>query len=340
MRFLRGRWLAIVALAMAAFVAAQVVQASEHPEHPEHPAGEESPTVREFVIEYSADMEVPESAEEAYLWMPVPRTAPHQEVSGLEIQSNGEHRIVRDPDYDNRILRVKATGPGRKLTARVSARIRRESCRALEERAAPIHRAGKKLSLFTGPNQLVPLEGPPEEEAERVLRPGMSDRQKARALYEHLNRTFEYDKTVPGYGKGDVLRACDVRKGNCSDVHSLFIAMSRTSDLPARFLIGFPIGKEQQGTVGGYHCWAEFYLDGTGWVPVDISEAIKDPSRRNELFGGLDANRVMFTIGRDIRLTPEPAPSRQNILIYPVGLIDGEMQDDVAWKLSYRDVEE
>ena len=46
--------------------------------------------------------------------------------------------------------------------------------------------------------------------------------------------------------------------------------------IPARFTIGFPIGKAKSGEVPGYHCWAEFYAGGE-WVPVDASEAWKNP---------------------------------------------------------------
>jgi len=37
------------------------------------------------------------------------------------------------------------------------------------------------------------------------------------------------------------------------------------------------------GEIGGYHCWAEFYLRGYGWVPVDTSEGWKQPEKRDFL---------------------------------------------------------
>jgi hypothetical protein len=53
-----------------------------------------------------------------------------------------------------------------------------------------------------------------------------------------------------------------------------------------------PEGK-REGDIPGYHCWAEFYLDGVGWVPVDASEASKFPAKRDYFFGGGSVYRAL-----------------------------------------------
>ena len=55
--------------------------------------------------------------------------------------------------------------------------------------------------------------------------------------------------------------------------HAYFIALTRAVGIPARFAIGVTIPADKsEGTIEGYHCWAEFFADGR-WIPVDISEA-------------------------------------------------------------------
>jgi transglutaminase-like putative cysteine protease len=141
--------------------------------------------------------------------------------------------------------------------------------------------------------------------------------EQARAIYQYLVTNMTYDKTTPGWGKGDTERACDVKKGNCTDFHSLFMSLARAKGIPARFVIGFPLSAKD-GQVKGYHCWAEFYIKGRGWIPVDASDASKssDAAVREALFGNLDPNRVQFTVGRDLVLEPKTAQPL-NYFIYP-----------------------
>jgi len=67
--------------------------------------------------------------------------------------------------------------------------------------------------------------------------------------------------------------------------HDAFFRHSR----PFRNRFPVPEGKTE-GDITGYHCWAEFYLAGVGWVPVDASEAWKNPAKRDFFFGAHDTN--------------------------------------------------
>src|SRR5947207_2846041 len=82
-------------------------------------------------------------------------------------------------------------------------------------------------------------------------------------------------------GQGDSVWACESKYGNCTDFHSLFISLARSQKIPAQFEIGFPIPEkrsaDEMSEVPGYHCWAKFRPQGKGWIPVDISEASKNP---------------------------------------------------------------
>ena len=119
--------------------------------------------------------------------------------------------------------------------------------------------------------------------------------------------------------------ACNVRTGNCTDFHAYFIALARSIGIPARFAIGatIPVDKNE-GTIDGYHCWAEFLADGR-WMPVDISEAWKNPKLADYYFGHNPANRFELTKGRDLVVDPEPASGPINFLAYPFAEIDGQV---------------
>ena len=136
-----------------------------------------------------------------------------------------------------------------------------------------------------------------------------TDLEKARAIYEHVVSTVTYDKTGQGWGRGDIYYACDARRGNCTDFHAVFIGYCRAVGIPARFSIGFPLPPERGAAeVKGYHCWAEFFTPETGWVPVDASEAAKNPSPPQLLLRG--PRRKPPRIQPGPRPDPRPAPAR------------------------------
>src|SRR5579862_2415731 len=109
--------------------------------------------------------------------------------------------------------------------------------------------------------------------------------QKARKIYEYVISTMHYDHDGTGWGRGDAVWACDSKHGNCTDLHSVFIGMARAAGIPARFEIGFPVPEGQtNAAISGYHCWAEFYLNGLGWIPLDASEAWKNPAKHDYFF--------------------------------------------------------
>ena len=119
--------------------------------------------------------------------------------------------------------------------------------------------------------------------------------------------------------------ACDARTGNCTDFHAYFIALARSSGIPARFAIGATIPAEKnEGAIEGYHCWAEFFADGR-WIPVDISEAWKNPQLADYYFGHNPANRFELTKGRDLIVQPPPESGPINFLAYPLLEMNGEV---------------
>jgi len=194
------------------------------------------------------------------------------------------------------------------------------------------------LHRYLQPDRLVPLNGAIAELAKQQTAGATTPMEKARKIYDYVV-TMHYDKSGEGWGRGDAIWACDSKRGNCTDFHSVFIGMMRYSGIPARFEIGFPLPEgKTEGEIPGYHCWSEFYIDGIGWVPVDASEASKDPTKRDYFFGALDANRVLFTYGRDICLSPEQKGEPLNYFIYPHAEINGQPVKELKRTFSFREV--
>ena len=195
------------------------------------------------------------------------------------------------------------------------------------------------MKRWLEPDRLVPLDQKIREISAEITQGKTTELEKARAIYDYVLANMKYDKSGTGWGNGDIYWACDAKRGNCTDFHALFIGLARSAGIPAKFEIGLPVPADKaSGEIGGYHCWAEFYLNGYGWVPVDASEAWKDPSRRDYFFGAHDANRVQFSVGRDITLTPPQSGPALNFFIYPYVEVDGKPFTQVTKKFSFSDV--
>ena len=73
-------------------------------------------------------------------------------------------------------------------------------------------------------------------------------------------------------------------------------------------------------------------------MPIDASEAAKNPEKREYFFGAHDENRVEFSIGRDLNLNPKQVGEPLNYFVYPYVEIDGKSFTSVDKSFSFRDV--
>ena len=308
--------------------------------------GADAPRERKFEFEYKALVkEIPAGAKQVDLWIPVPHDSPFQKITEMKIVSPHEYKI-HTSQYGNMVMHISVNNPHESslaVTMRFNA-IRREH---RQERLQQVDYAPPKedrdpdMDRWLQPDRLVPIDGRIKQWAQEVVTAAgaKTDLEKARAIYNHIVATVKYDKTGQGWGRGDIYYACDARRGNCTDFHAIFIGYARAVGIPARFAIGFPLPADRgAGQVSGYHCWAEFYAQGIGWVPVDASEAAKDPSKREYFFGAHDENRIEFTIGRDLILQPQQRGEPLNYFVYPYAEVDGKAFSSVDRSFAYHDL--
>jgi transglutaminase-like putative cysteine protease len=280
------------------------------------------------------------------LWLPLPQSDGYQDVRVLHIDCPVKYAQGRDPVYKNRFAMFKPTAQqtaaGFDVTIRFTAtrREHRVSVDGVPKKdvssAASVDPA---LARYLEPDKLIPLSGAIADLAREHTAGDTTQIEKARHIYEYVVSTMRYDKSGDGWGRGDAVWACTSKRGNCTDFHSLFIGMMRSSGIPARFEMGFSIPEgKTEGDIAGYHCWAEFYLSGVGWVPVDASEGWKNPAKHDYFFGAHDVNRVFFTYGRDISLSSEQKGDALNYFIYPYAEVNGQPMKNLQTHFSFRDV--
>lgn len=299
---------------------------------------------RHFTFHYGFTVKNVPADEKLRIWFPEAHSDAYQEVKVISATGDLPLKKTRESKNGNEIYYAETSKTKeQELHFEVVYDVVRHEHLTLgleRPHLAEVRLNEKERKEYLEPDKLVPVTGLPAQLAVNVTQGKTTPLEKARAIYDYVFTTMRYDKTGTGWGHGDVLYACDAKKGNCTDFHSLFIAMARSQDIPARFEIGFPLPQDKHSAeIAGYHCWAEFFEPQHGWIPVDISEAWKHQEKRDYFFGAHDANRMQFTVGRDLELSPKQEGEPLNYFVYPYVEVAGKEHPNVSLAFSFADVD-
>ena len=293
---------------------------------------------RTFQFTYAAVVTGLKPEQTARIWLPVAPSNDDQDVSVVSKDLPAEGKVGKDAQYGNELLYVEARADAEgKIPLNVVYKVTRREVKG--DGGKDVKENLELMARYLRADARVPIDGKPLEllKSKDVPKDQMG---AARVIYDVIDDTLKYGKDKPGWGNGDSVWACDNKTGNCSDFHSLFMSLARSRGIPAKFEIGFPVPeKHGAGDVVGYHCWAKFRPEGKGWVPVDISEANKHPEKRDYYFGNLTEDRVAFSTGRDLELTPKQDGGPVNFLVYPYVEVDGKVwpQEKIQKRFAYQD---
>ena len=328
----------------------------------------ETGNTRSFQFTYTVVIEST-GGEKLELWMPVPQSNKVQTISNLKFNTRGlHHSIENEKSQGNKYLYIndekgitKATNIS--MTFEV---IRSEHQNMMYNNVDPREYLGAYSTVPIGgvfekiiaDNNLSKtdirgiydyvIEGmhygkPKSVEDKYYKNPWLSPDEKygmkqvGRDKVVNLYQRSKKDGSNYTFGNGNAIYACDIGVGNCTDYHSYFMSLSRTLGIPARFHMGFLIPSGEGGKVGGYHCWADYHVDGKGWCPVDISEADKDPDRKDYYFGTVDNDRVEMVIGRDFILKGYD-PGTTNLFIYPIMEVSDKKSSAFTKSFGYKNL--
>ncbi len=283
-----------------------------------------------------------ETAESVRLWVPYPVSNDYQKIENISINGNYEYSgIHREAENGNMILYAEWYNPLDFPSLNFSFDIWRSEIFLknfpVEEGVLPVD-----VEEFLLPTKLGPTDGIVKENADKITEGLTSILSKATAIYDYLIEHGERDSNLNFCGEGDVCKLLLSLKGKCVDFSSVFVALSRSSGVPAREILGTRISKNGDIT-GAYHCRAEFYLPSYGWVSVDPSDVAKlmlnedleidDPKvveARDYYFGAQTETYVDFSTGRDIILNPEQNAGPLNYFMYPYVEVNGETLDFIS----------
>jgi transglutaminase-like putative cysteine protease len=288
------------------------------------------------------DLSGQHAVKDVRLWIPYPVSNTDQSISNIRIDGDfADSSLHTLQDQTTQALYVEWPGASKSRQLTLSFDVSRKE---LRHRDLPKQDAAwqpANLAVYLEPTKLGPTDGAVKELAERIIAGKTTVLAKSKAIYDWTVENMYRDPATIGCGKGDVCYLLKNPGGKCTDISSVYVALCRAAGVPAREIFGLRLGKEAtQDVTGWQHCWAEFYLPGHGWVPVDPADvrklmlkegvAIDTPRTvelRNYFWGGIDAYRVQLAHGRDLTLAPAQAGDALNTFGYPYAEVDGEPLD-------------
>ena len=150
-------------------------------------------------------------------------------------------------------------------------------------------------------------------------------------ILNYLNKNIKYTKKLQGindYGKF-LNEFMEVSKsGNDKDYATATVLMFRYFGIPARYVEGYLITQDDVKDVddnstinipkNNFHCWAEYYQDGVGWIPFETIKSYMDLMGTNDSFtSGLenetnDNRQISQEIDRDNYNGEEPEKEKKD----------------------------
>ena len=309
------------------------------------------------IITVEVDLSVQAHGKTARLWIPYPVSDRDQLIS--DIQTSGDYSAIgvyTDRSYGTPILYAEWPQDATSRKLRFSFKVERQEVR---RRALPAQEPTwnpADYAEFLKPTSLGPTDGEVKKLSDTIIKGKKTVLKKAKAIYDWTCENMYRDPKTVGCGKGDVCKLLEKPGGKCTDISSAFIALARAAGVPAREVFSVRLGKKpQQDVTTWQHCWAEFFLPGYGWVPVDPADVrkkmlvekldLKDAKTnayREYFWGGIDPYRVVIAHGRDVVLNPPQKGAPLNTFGYPYAEVGGhpiDFYDPVAfvYRITYHE---
>ncbi|MEE9913953.1 MAG: transglutaminase domain-containing protein [Deltaproteobacteria bacterium] len=298
------------------------------------------------------DLNAPQDARQVRLWIPYPLSDRNQTIENVKVSGNFvSSAVYREGENGNVFLYAEWNVPAkeRKLTYSFDVTRKEVITKNFPEKELPYSK--DEFSRYLKATTDDPASGEVKQLAENITKGKKTNLEKARSIYDWTVNNMYRDNNVKGCGIGNVGRLLIDRGGKCGDIHSVFLALSRSAGVPTRDVWGLRLAKGKDKDITKFqHCWVEFYAPGYGWVvadPADVRRAMlakntKDVKDVTDLveyyFGGVDEIRLAYYEGRDILLNPSQSGERLSYIMYPYAEADGKPlnEDLYGFNIGYK----
>ena len=339
----------------------------------QNPLLAKSEILRRFKVKYEFDIANDKGKYPLSLWNPLPFNSSYQKVSNLTFDGNYKTFTITDKNqYEAKTFYANWDKSSKRNTLSMQMELettaRNIPISLIKQASAKNLSLGDEVQIFLQETKHVPNRGMVKKLSDRIT-VGLTDRfDKAEAIYNWCTLHTYRDKNTIGCGLGDVKKMVEIGEveylyqngyygGKCTDISSLFVALTRAAQIPAREVFGIRLGKSSYSKALGksnnnfatisewQHCRAEYYIPGAGWIPTDpadisklrLVEDLQYTDKRVQTLNdrylhSWEMNWVGFNYGRDFDLFPKQNKTTLNNFGYPYAEINDKVFDYYAPK--------
>ena len=227
----------------------------------------------------------------------LPQALPGQELlSGLEFSASPTKTVTDRWGQPAAVFELGHVHAGRKAEVSLAAQARLSAVRYLiiPEQTGTLDDIPPQIRRdYTVDGSRYRLDSPfIRKTAKRIVGDEKNPYWIARKVYNHLIKELKYEM-VGGWDVPEVVLKRG--SGSCSEYTFAFVALCRAAGLPARYQGSVVVRGDDASVDEAFHRWAQVYLPGYGWVPVDANKGdAKSPADQARGFGEL-ANRFLIT---------------------------------------------
>jgi len=264
----------------------------------------------DFCFELVPDPKKIDRTKDLKLWVPIPREWDSQKAVEIISVQPPPHAEYKDPEHGNRMLFWDFGKESEKPSYKVDIKFRLESYEVHAEvdpdQIGPYDKTSKEYALYTRSSHTVSITPEIEQMAMEAVGNEKNPYRQAEELFKYvkIKVPWKMHRLERGVGTEVLLNfpyqdektGEEYFEGACGQQHALFVALCRVVGIPARAVVGFvgwkpwlkeedlkpklPIEPRQspEGLAAtqyyapaAHHVWAEFYLAGYGWIPVDVT---------------------------------------------------------------------
>lgn len=231
-------------------------------------------------------------------WMAVPQNSTKQKIKSIAIfpSPKSEYKDSKG----NKILYFNFKDKDEiKIEMKINATLWKESIDCKEKKFFTPHQSSKILKKYTKNEKFIEKTNKIKNITQSITSRNNDNYLNIKNIFDFIVNNFHYCYPVNKRGVKNL--NFNKLKGDCGEYSSLFVAMCRVLNIPAKNLTGFVIFQKEKTITE--HGWASIYSKPNGWIDFDTQYASLEKNRY-KYFGNREEYRIVFTNGFNVPLKP------------------------------------